>query len=318
MQTVLVTGAAGFIGSHFAKKMLENNYRVISIDNLDDFYDVQIKKENLSILNKHELFKHFTGDIRDRKFINTIFSNNVIDLVAHFAAKAGVRPSIINPIEYFDVNVQGTINILEAMKKFNVGKMIFASSSSVYGNNRKVPFSESDNVDNPVSPYAASKKACELICSTYNSLHAIDIFAFRFFTVYGPAQRPEMAIAKFTDLIYNGKPVTLFDGKGLTGRDYTYIDDIIQGLYYSVDKIKGFEIFNLGESQVIKLIDLVRIIEKELGRNAEIIFGNKQPGDVDITFADIDKARRVLQYNPGTDITNGIKKYCEWYFKAKN
>lgn len=309
---ILITGGAGFIGSHFAGKLLELNHSVANIDNFDPFYDRKFKENNLKPLLVNRNFTSYEGDIRDIEFLEKIFSNHKFDLVAHIAAKAGVRPSLSNPTEYFQVNVQGTINILEMMKKYDVRKMLFASSSSVYGNNKKLPFSENDNVDHPISPYAASKKACELYCSTFNSLYGIDIFAFRFFTVYGPAQRPEMAIAKFANAILNNQPITLYDGDGSTARDYTYIDDIIDGLVKSLDIINGFEIFNLGESQTIRLMELVELLEKNLDKKAGIIFGDKQPGDVEITYANIEKAKTILGYSPQIKIENGIKKYCDW------
>ncbi len=309
---IFLTGGAGFIGSHFAVKLLKAGHKVVCIDNFDPFYDRKVKENNLAKFNNLPGFHFIEGDIRNVNTLNEIFNNNQIDIVAHFAAKAGVRSSLNDPQGYFDVNVNGTINILEQMRKYDVKKMIFASSSSVYGNNSKFPFSESDNVDNPISPYAASKKAGELICSTYNSLYKIDIAAFRFFTVYGPGQRPEMAIAKFANRILSDEPIELYDGDGSTTRDYTYIDDIIDGLFGGINKISGFEIYNLGKSHVVKLIDLVQILEKKLGKKAKITFSNKQPGDVDKTFADISKAASNLGYNPSTSIENGIEKYCQW------
>ncbi len=312
MKNILVTGGAGFIGSGFAKRLLELGYDVVSVDNFDPFYDRKLKERNLAQLQEYKSFTHIEGDLKEREFVKEIFDNHKIDLVVHLAAKAGVRPSIADPLAYFQNNVNSTVNILEEMKDRGLKKMIFASSSSVYGNNKKVPFAETDSVDNPISPYAASKKSGELICSTYHELYDIDIFAFRFFTVYGPGQRPEMAIAKFTDKIINDEPITLFDGKGATSRDYTYIDDIVQGMVNAIDKIEGFEIFNLGESQVTQLIDLVRIIETRLEKKAKIIFGERQAGDVEKTYADISKARKVLGYNPQTKIEDGISKYCDW------
>jgi UDP-glucuronate 4-epimerase len=307
---IFLTGAAGFIGSHFTKKLLQNGHTVIGLDNFDPFYNKSIKESNLERLKTFKSFNFIEGDIRDKNVIGNIFKEYTIDLVVHLAAKAGVRPSIEDPSGYFEVNVNGTINILDQMVANNINKMLFASSSSVYGNNEKVPFSEKDNVDNPISPYAASKKSCELICSTYNTLHNINIFAFRFFTVYGPSQRPEMAIAKFTNAIINNEPITLFDGKGNTSRDYTFINDIVDGLYSSLDKVKGYEIFNLGESKTVKLIELVRIIESKLKKKAHIIFGEKQPGDVQTTFADISKANKILGYSPKVNIDEGIELYC--------
>lgn len=312
MKNIFITGGAGFIGSHFIRKLLSENYNVINIDNFDHFYARSLKEKNLRPFLSNKNFFHYEGDILDESLLHKIFTEHKIDIVVHLAAKAGVRPSLKHPSDYFKVNVLGTINIFETMKLFNVKKMLFASSSSVYGNNKKTPFSEIDNVDNPISPYAASKKACELICSTYNNLYGIDVFAFRFFTVYGASQRPEMAIAKFAGDILNNNPITLFDGTGSTARDYTYIDDITDGLYKSLDKINGFEIFNLGESQTTKLSDLVALLEKALDKKAKIVFGEKQPGDVEITFADISKAKKILGYNPQTKIEEGISKYCKW------
>ncbi|MFH1526065.1 MAG: GDP-mannose 4,6-dehydratase [Bacteroidota bacterium] len=311
MQTYLITGGAGFIGSNLTAKLIITT-KIICIDNFDPFYAKGLKEKNLAQFIKHKNFSFIEGDILDRNAIENIFTANKIDAVIHLAAKAGVRPSIADPIGYFNVNVQGTINLLEEMKKRSVSKMLFASSSSVYGDNRKTPFSETDNVDNPISPYAASKKAGELICSTYNKLYGIDIFALRFFTVYGPSQRPEMAIANFANRILNNEPITLFDGSGSTSRDYTYIDDITEGITNCLGKINGFEIINLGESQVVKLIDLVRLLEKHLGKKADIVFGERQPGDVEITFADISKAKEMIGYNPKTKIDEGINKYCQW------
>ncbi len=312
---IFLTGGAGFIGSHFAHKLLREGYSVVNIDNFDPFYDRSLKERNIGLLKSFDNFSNVEGDIRDKNLLQKIFGKNEFDAVVHLAAKAGVRPSIADPSGYFDVNVNGTINILDQMKISGVKKLLIASSSSVYGNNKKVPFVETDNVDNPISPYAASKKACELICSTYNTLYEIDIFAFRFFTVYGPSQRPEMAIAKFANLISNDKPVTLFDNNGTTSRDYTYIDDIIEGLFRSIDKVDGFEIINLGESQAVQLINLVKVIEHKLNKKANIIFGEAQPGDVKTTYADISKAKELIGYKPQVNIDKGIELYCEWLLR---
>ncbi len=235
-------------------------------------------------------------------------------MVAHLAAKAGVRSSIKNPEIYFDVNVRGTLNILEAMRKNNVRKLIFTSSSSVYGNNKKVPFSESDVVDKPISPYAASKKAAELLCHTYHHLHGFDIFCLRLFTVYGPRQRPDLAIHKFAKLIMEGKPIPFF-GDGSTERDYTYIEDIINGIMGAIKNLKGYDIFNLGESKTISLIELVHTLEKLLGKKAIIDYLPTQPGDVTKTYADISKTKQQLGYNPSTIIEDGIEKFINWLTK---
>jgi UDP-glucuronate 4-epimerase len=245
------------------------------------------------------------------EFLNSCFSGFRPDIVIHLAAKAGVRPSIKNPASYYDVNVNGTLNMLEAMRKNKIGRMLFASSSSVYGNNKKIPFAESDNVDFPVSPYAASKKACELLCHTYHHLFDMDIFCLRFFTVYGPRQRPDLAINKFTRALLNDEPITLF-GDGSTSRDYTHISDILQGIGQAMENLKGFGIFNLGESNAISLKELVALLENSTGKKADIKYLPMQDGDVLRTFADISRAKSVLGYNPVVNIADGISNYVEW------
>jgi len=316
---ILLTGAAGFIGSHFAETLLEEGHQVISIDNLNPFYDPTIKEQNLREIKKRFSSDQFTdlrGDIRDTDFINDVFKTHHPEEVVHLAAMAGVRPSIADPVTYQEVNIRGTMNLLEAMKKYEVSRMVFASSSSVYGNNPKVPFAEDDFVDHPISPYAATKKAGELICYTYHHLYQFTIVALRFFTVYGPRQRPEMAIHKFTRLIDEGKPVPMF-GDGTTKRDYTYIDDIIDGMI-RVRKIdSGFHLYNLGESRTTALIDLIRMIEAALGKKANIQRLPLQPGDVNITYADISRARKELGYDPHTTMEEGIERFVEWYNRVK-
>ena len=308
---VLVTGGVGFIGSNLTDKLLSEGNSVIVIDNFDDFYDRKIKENNLKNALSYNNFELFEGDIRDKDIHEKIFSENEIEVVVHLAAKAGVRPSIKQPELYYDVNVNGTLNILEAMKKYGVKKLIFASSSSIYGNNKKVPFSEKDSVDFPISPYAATKKACELLNYTFHYLYGFDIYNLRFFTVYGPRQRPDLAIHKFTKLILEGKPIPVF-GNGNTSRDYTYIDDIIKGIMSAIKKVKGYEIINIGESQTITLSKLIAIIENTVGKKAIVNRLPMQPGDVEKTFADISKAKQLLGYNPKTNIEDGIKKFVEW------
>lgn len=309
MKNVLITGAAGFIGSNLSEKMLQNGYRVIGIDNFDDFYDPDIKRRAIGWL-QHSDFTLYEGDIRDKDFLDDVFTANRPDLVVHLAARAGVRPSIEQPMLYYDVNVTGTLLLLEAMKKAGVKDMLFASSSSVYGNNKKVPFSETDNVDNPISPYAATKKAGELLCYTYHHLYDFNIFCLRFFTVYGPGQRPEMAIQKFGRKIMANEPISIF-GDGTTRRDYTYIDDITDGIKACVGKLKGFEVLNLGNSQTISLIDLVKSIEHTLDKKAIIKWEPMQPGDVEITYADISKARNLIGFNPEFPVKDGLKQMFE-------
>lgn len=258
MKSVLITGAAGFIGSNLAKKMLHKGFQVIGIDNFDDFYDPAIKRKAVAKLESAD-FSLYEGDIRDRQFLDKVFETTKPDLVIHLAARAGVRPSIEQPELYYEVNVTGTLTLLEAMRKAGVKNLLFASSSSVYGNNKKVPFSESDAVDNPISPYAATKKAGELLCYTYHHLYNFNIYCLRFFTVYGPGQRPEMAIQQFGRKIMANEPITLF-GDGSTRRDYTFVDDITDGICGCAGNLKGYEILNLGNSQTITLINLVRSI----------------------------------------------------------
>lgn len=309
---ILVTGAAGFIGSNLSDRLLSEGWSVMGLDNFDPFYERFIKERNISKALENKKFIFMEGDIRDVDFLNRCFTQFKPDVIVHLAAKAGVRRSILDPQSYFDVNLTGTLNILDAMRQNSISRMIFASSSSVYGNNFKVPFEESDIVDYPVSPYAASKKAGELLCHTYHHLFGIEIFCLRFFTVYGPRQRPDLAINKFTSAMLKGAPVYLF-GDGSTSRDYTFIDDILQGIMASIENLKGFEIFNLGESSAITLNNLVALLEKITGIKADRVYKPFQDGDVNKTFADISKAKRLLGYNPGTDIETGLRKYFEWH-----
>ena len=309
---ILITGAAGFIGSNLADDLLEKGFSVMGIDNFDPFYSREIKESNISAALKHRSFAFLEGDIRDAGFLDRCFSEFKPDTIVHLAAKAGVRPSIKDPASYFDVNVNGTLNLLEAMKRNSISRLLFASSSSVYGNNKKVPFAESDNVDFPVSPYAASKKAGELLCHTYNHLFNFDVFCLRFFTVYGPRQRCDLAINKFTKAILNGEPINLY-GDGTTSRDYTHIKDIVQGIEKAMTNLQGFGIFNLGESDTISLSELVSLLEKNTGKKAQINYLPLQDGDVFQTFADISRSKRVLGYNPVVKIEDGIRNYVEWY-----
>lgn len=309
---ILITGAAGFIGSHLADVLLKTGNYVMGIDNFDPFYDRSIKETNISDAVKNKQYQFREGDIRDAAFINECFSGYNPDVIIHLAAKAGVRPSLDNSEAFYDVNVMGTLMILEAMKKNQIGNLIFASSSSVYGNNKKIPFSEEDDVNNPISPYAASKKSGELLCYTYHHLYNINVFCLRFFTVYGPRQRPDLAINKFTRAMMKGDKIYIY-GDGTTSRDYTHINDIIYGIIRSVEKVKGFDIFNLGESNTVTLTVLISLLEKYIGRKAEIDYLPLQEGDVLQTVADITKARKMLNYNPVMDIERGIKDYVDWY-----
>ncbi|HCU07034.1 MAG TPA: epimerase [Holosporales bacterium] len=309
---ILITGVAGFIGSNLAEKLLSAGNRIVGLDNFDPFYDKRIKLNNLQQLSKNPYFSFYEGDILDNALLNKLFSNEKIEIVIHLAAKAGVRPSILDPVGYYHTNVIGTLNILEAMKKYQVKKMVFASSSSVYGNNETVPFMETDIVDFPISPYAASKKAGELLCHTYHHLYGFDIFCMRFFTVYGPKQRPDLAIHKFTKALINQEEIPFY-GDGSSRRDYTHISDIINGIECAIEKIEGFNIFNLGESKTTSLSELVEYLEKYTNEKAKLIKLPFQPGDVNITYANTEKARKLLNYHPTMNIDDGLKEFVEWF-----
>lgn len=312
---ILVTGAAGFIGSHLTEKLLDNNHHVVGLDNFDNYYDRAMKESNLKQALAHSNFSLVRGDILDTNTFDGSLAGDTFDVVVHLAAKAGVRPSIKNPLSYFKTNVEGTLNLLEFCRNTSVSRLIFASSSSVYGNNEKVPFAETDSVDNPISPYAASKKAGELLCYNYHHLYGLQIHALRFFTAYGPRQRPDMAIHKFTKLIAEGKPIQLY-GDGDLRRDFTYIDDIIQGIVNSIRCVRGFEVINLGESRTVRVAELVALIEKHLGKKAIVESVPIPPGDVKETFADISKARRLIQYTPSVEIEQGIQRFLQWYLET--
>ncbi|MHC4153968.1 MAG: GDP-mannose 4,6-dehydratase [Planctomycetota bacterium] len=307
----LVTGAAGFIGSHLSERLLGEGWEVVGIDNFDDFYDPQVKRRNIEACLRNKVFQLVEADIRDSEAMEGVVGGGV-DIIVHLAARAGVRPSIARPLLYADVNVNGTMVLLEAAKKHKISKFIFGSSSSVYGNNRKVPFSEQDNVDFPISPYAATKKACELICHTYHHLYGIAITCLRFFTVYGPRQRPDLAIHKFCRLIEQDKPIPVY-GDGTMMRDFTYIDDIVNGTVAAMEKCEGFKIYNLGESRPVSVNDLIAEIEKALGKKAVKECQSAQPGDVERTYADVTKAVRELGYEPSMAIEDGLKTFVAWF-----
>lgn len=313
---LLVTGAAGFIGSHVCEHFIGKNDHVIGFDNFDNFYARKIKEFNLASLDQCDNFQFHEADIRDGGALNEIFESNKIDVVIHLAAKAGVRPSIDSISEYYDVNVNGTVALLESMRTHKVKKMLFASSSSVYGNNTKVPFSENDSVDNPISPYASTKKSGELLCHVYSYLYNFDISCLRFFTVYGPRQRPDLAIHKFTKLIDEGKPIPFY-GDGSTSRDYTYIEDIVNGINCALDHLGQYRIYNLGETHVINLKLLVDRIENAVGKKAILNQYPLQQGDVNKTHADISKAISEIGYSPKINFETGIKKFTEWYNSNK-
>lgn len=316
MKTYLITGGAGFIGSSLADDLLEKNNRVVVIDNFCDFYDPKIKENNIKNALNKENYKLYRGDIRDKDLLNKIFNENNIDIVVHLAAMAGVRPSIENPVLYQEVNCLGTQNILECMKEKRIMNLVMASSSSVYGNSKTVPFKESDIVDFAISPYAATKKANEVMTHVYHKLYNMNVIMLRFFTVYGPRQRPDLAINKFTRLMLEGKKIPVF-GDGSTSRDYTYIGDIVDGIErsvnYCLNNSNVYEILNLGNSSPVSLKEMINIIGKCLNVVPDIEELPMQPGDVDRTFACIDKAKDMIGYNPQTPFEEGIKKFVKWY-----
>ncbi|MGD0209217.1 MAG: SDR family NAD(P)-dependent oxidoreductase [Verrucomicrobiota bacterium] len=311
----LVTGGAGFIGSHVCERLLRDGHAVWTFDDLNNFYDPQLKRRNLrDIQSLAKPFEFVHGDLTDRAALDELFGSVKFDQVIHLAARAGVRPSLEEPALYQRVNVEGTVNLLEAARKSGVKKIIIASSSSVYGVNSRVPFSESDPIFSAISPYAASKLACESLGHVYHHVYGMDVAMLRLFTVYGPRQRPDLAIRKFATLIHAGKPIPVF-GDGSMERDYTYITDTVDGIIASTQKEFGFEIFNLGESQTVKLGRVIELLEAALGKKAVIDRQPLQPGDVPVTFADITKARARLGYNPQVKIGPGIKLFIDWFRK---
>lgn len=341
MKKFLITGGAGFIGSTVAEKLLNRGDKVVIVDNFNDFYDYNRKIRNIleitnnfnkigefENLSKEEKISklieivnsdNFTlvyGDIRDKEGMDKIFAENSFDLIFNLAAMAGVRPSLLDPMLYEDVNVRGYMNLLELCKKYGVKKFVQASSSSVYGNNKEVPFKETAIVDFAISPYAATKKSCEVMGHVYHKLYNIDMVQLRFFTVYGPKQRPDLAIYKFTKMILEDKPIPFY-GDGTTKRDYTYIDDIVDGILKSMNYLFNnkdvYEIFNLGESHVVSLKEMVETIENTLGKKAILDIQPMQPGDVDKTYADISKAKAMIGYDPQTNFKDGVRKFLEWY-----
>jgi nucleoside-diphosphate-sugar epimerase len=312
MHKILLTGAAGFIGSHVAEVLLNQGHQVFGIDNFDDFYLRSTKEHNIIECISNPSFTFIEGNVGD---VASLLSDINFDVVIHLAAKAGVRPSIAQPEQYIDANLSQTMALLQWMKDRGMHKLVFASSSSVYGNNAKVPFAESDPVDHPISPYAFTKKAGELLTHTFHHLANMDVINLRFFTVYGERQRPDLAIHKFAKAMLNGQAITLF-GNGSTSRDYTYVGDIVQGIIsamdYALSHQKVYETINLGSKNPIQLIDLVRALEEIIGLPANIQWMNMQEGDVDRTFADIQKAESLLQYSPNTSLKEGLTRFVAW------
>ena len=315
---ILVTGGAGFIGSHLVDSLLaEGGWHVTVVDDLNDFYAPEIKRSNLESARQNPDFEFLELDIRNADKLRELFDRESFDCIVHLAARAGVRPSLCYPKLYVETNIDGTLNLLELARDFEIRQFVFGSSSSVYGINAKVPFAEDDRIHQPISPYASTKAAGELLCHTYSHLFDIRTVCLRFFTVYGARQRPDLAIHKFSRLISEGNPIQIF-GDGTTRRDYTYVDDIIQGVRASIDYDGSMhEVFNLGESETTELKRLVELLEESLGMKAIIDRQPMQPGDVPITFADVSKAKRLLGYDPTTKIEDGIPKFVEW-FKSKS
>jgi len=311
-KTVLVTGGSGFIGSHLIDQLLEAGNRVVCLDNLNDYYNPLIKDLNRAMHLDYDQYTFINGDIRDRNQVGDIFKQFDIEIVVHLAAMAGVRPSIENPTLYTDVNINGTQTLLEAMGDSGIQKYLFASSSSVYGNNKKTPFSEDDIVDFQISPYGATKKMGEVMCYTYHHLSGIPTSCLRFFTVYGPRQRPEMAIHKFTRLLRNGTPIPFF-GDGFTARDYTYINDIIDGIFGAMVAEDQYAIYNLGNSEPVKLDELVHVISERVGVEPILDRQELPVGDVIQTFADVTRAKSRLDYDPQISIDDGIRQFVDWY-----
>jgi UDP-glucuronate 4-epimerase len=315
LMRILVTGGAGFIGSHLVDKLLDAGHRVVILDDFNDFYDPQIKHANIAGFANDVAVCHV--DLRDSDSVRSVFRHEKLDAIAHLAARAGVRPSIQYPRLYYDTNVIGTLHLLEAARVTGVERFIFASSSSVYGASKTIPFSEDQHLTQTLSPYGATKIAGEFLCSTYSHLYQMRVVALRYFTVYGPRQRPDLAIHQFTRRIYAGQPIDQF-GNGSTRRDYTYIEDIIQGTMAALNyNGPQYDVFNLGESQTIQLSDLILAIENALGKRAKINRLPEQPGDMPQTYADISKARKLLGYNPTTKLSEGLAKFIDWFLYAQ-
>lgn len=321
MKTVLITGGAGFIGSNLADRLLEENYEVIIIDNMTGNYSVNLKNANINRNINHPHYHFYKVDIRNKEEMQQIFKENTIDSVIHLAGLAGVRKSIEEPILYEEVNGIGTQNILEVMKENKVKNLVFSSSSSVYGNRNQGPFKESDNTDYPISPYAATKKADELFIYTYHHLYKINAMLLRFFTVYGPRQRGDLAISKFVKAIFEDEPIQMY-GDGTTSRDYTYIGDIIDGIWKSLKYLEKnediYEILNIGESTPITLKDMIKTIETKVGKKAKILQMPMQMGDVTTTYASIEKAKNMIGYAPKTSFEEGIEKFVKWFKENKD
>ncbi len=312
MAKVLVTGGAGFIGSQLSSRLLEQGREVVVLDDFNDYYDPDFKRANIAALERDPGFKLVEGDIRDRALVERLYRREGVSATVHLAARAGVRPSIREPHLYVDVNELGTVNLLDAARKWGAYTFVFGSSSSVYGTNSKVPFAEDDPINRPVSPYAATKRAGELLCHTYHHLYGMKVACLRFFTVYGPRQRPEMAIYRFTERMLRGESIPMF-GDGSSARDYTYIDDIVDGVVRVLEAAPDWEIINLGGNRTTSLADLIRLIAERAGVEPRIDQLPDQPGDVPITYANVDHARELLGWRPQVAIEDGLDRFMEWY-----
>lgn len=317
---VLITGAAGFIGSHLSEELLKQGHEVVGIDNFDSFYSREIKERNLLVAKENSNFHFIEMDITNADAFGQL-NNEQFSVIYHLAANAGVRPSIEKPEKYVDTNIHGTLNILNYMRQCGTTKLVFASSSSIYGNNCEIPFVETANTDEPISPYAFSKKSCELLNYCYHQLYKLDIINLRFFTVYGPRQRPDLAIHKFIKLVSNGNSIEMY-GDGSTARDYTYIDDIVKGVVSSGDYILNnndvYEIVNIGNNSPVKLSELISAIKKVVGKDFPVIQKGEQMGDVDITYASVEKAKQLFGYAPDTQLEEGLTKFYDWYKSEYN
>ena len=315
---VLVTGGAGFIGSHLVERLLNAGLDVVCVDDLNDFYDPQIKRHNIELALHHPRFHLETISITDREGMETVFARYPITQVAHLAGRAGVRPSLQEPELYGEVNIQGTLHLLELCRQHGVERLIFGSSSSVYGATSHSPFREEEAADYPISPYAASKRAGELLCYTYHHLYRLPVVCLRFFTVFGPRQRPDLAIHKFTRALYEGREIALF-GDGTSSRDYTFVDDVVDAIVRTLthEPALGYEIFNLGASTPVRLLDMVKLLEHETGRKAAIRFESEQMGDVPFTYADTTKALHVLGWRATTPFEVGVHRFVEWYKRSR-
>lgn len=321
MRTILVTGAAGFIGSHLVERLLERGDAVVGLDNFNDYYDPAIKRANVALFESNPCWQLVEGDIRDSNALKEAFAKGEVTDIVHLAARAGVRPSVENPELYSDVNLTGTIRVLEAAREHRIARFVFASSSSVYGGSEAVPFKETDPVSLPESPYAATKRAGELICRAFHHLNADqgvlkDLPCLRFFTVYGPRQRPEMAISKFTDLLLRGEAIPVF-GDGSSLRDYTYVTDIVDGILGALDRPTGFDVFNIGGTQPIRLDEMVELVGAAVGVVPNVERHPMQPGDVLVTSADCGHAKAILGYSPKVSFRDGVSLYADWHRKYR-